>query len=102
MLFGFWRKFCLFLILELYFRKWKPLSFSCAKTTFDSIFPRKDDDYKFTNKPHVNIIDDHLGDVPGFEEVRGLEDLLVRDAVLLGGGQEGLDVLHEQEGGTLQ
>ena len=42
-----------------------------------------------------------MGDVPRLEQVRGLEDLLVRHAVLLGGGQEGLDILHQQEGGTL-
>ena len=42
-----------------------------------------------------------MRDVPRLEQVRGLEDLLVRHAVLLGGGQEGLDILHQQEGGTL-
>ena len=44
----------------------------------------------------------HLGNVPGLEEVRGLEDLFVGDAVLLGGGQEGLDVLHEKKGRALE
>ena len=39
--------------------------------------------------------------VPGLEEVGGLEDLLVNDPVLLDRGQEGLDVLHQQEGGAL-
>ena len=40
--------------------------------------------------------------VPGLEEVGGLKDLLVNDPVLLDRRQEGLDVLHQQEGGALE
>jgi len=43
----------------------------------------------------------HLRNIPGLEQVWGLEDLLVRDSVLLDGAQEGLHVLHQEEGGAL-
>jgi len=43
-----------------------------------------------------------LRDVPSLKEVGGLEDFLVGDAVLLGGCQEGLDVLHQEEGRALE
>ena len=44
----------------------------------------------------------HLRDVAALEQVRGLEELLGRDSVPLGRGEEGLDVLHQHEGCALQ
>ena len=44
----------------------------------------------------------HLRDVAALEQVRGLEELLGRDSVPLGRGEEGLDVLHQHEGRALQ
>ena len=44
----------------------------------------------------------YLRNIPGLEQVWGLEDLLVRDSVLLDGAQEGLHVLHQEEGGALK
>merc|ERR1719462_112300 len=37
----------------------------------------------------------HLGDVSGLEQIRGLEHFLVRHSVFLGCSQEGLHVLHQ-------
>ena len=47
------------------------------------------------------LITSYLGNVPGLKEVGRLENLLVRHPVLLDGGHEGLDVLHEEESRTL-
>lgn len=41
-----------------------------------------------------------LGNVAAFEQVRRLEDFLLRDAVLLDGGLEPLDVFHQLEVGA--
>ena len=49
----------------------------------------------------LESIEHYLWYVPSLEQVWSLEDLLVWDPVLLGCGQEGLDVLHEEEGRTL-
>jgi hypothetical protein len=54
------------------------------------------------NKDDFSYSKYDLRDVPSLKEVRGLEYFLVGDAVLLGGCQEGLDVLHQEEGRALE
>ena len=44
----------------------------------------------------------HLRKVSPFKQVWSLEHFLVRNTVLLGCRKEGLDILHQQEGWTLQ
>ena len=51
---------------------------------------------------HLAASTTNLGDVSGLEQVRGLEHFLVRDSVLLCCSQECLDILHQEEGWTLQ
>ena len=40
--------------------------------------------------------------IPCLEQVWSLENLFIWNSILLGGGQEGLDVLHEKESRTLE
>ena len=51
---------------------------------------------------HLAASTANLGDVSGFEQIRGLEHFLVRHSVLLCSGQERLHVLHQQERRSLQ
>lgn len=43
----------------------------------------------------------NLRNIPPLEQVCRLEQLLSRDAIAAGSSQEGLDVLHQHEGGAL-
>ena len=43
----------------------------------------------------------HLGEVPPLKQVCGLKQLLGGDSILPGSTEEGLDILHEHEGSSL-
>ena len=51
---------------------------------------------------HLAASTSNLGDVSGLEQIRRLEDFLVRDSVFLCSCQERLHVLHQKESGSLQ
>ena len=49
----------------------------------------------------MTVYQSDLRDVPSLVEIRRLEEFLSRDSVTPSSGQEGLDVLHQQESGAL-